>query len=297
MKLIFIHGRAQEGKDEIKLRDTWIEAFKKGLDASDLELPIPEENILFPYYGDKLEELVNEIDEPIEEIIQRGAKTNDSKAGFFKDFLDEIANNAQITTEQITENYEGDVKERGLLNWGWVQAILRTLDNSFLGTWSIKKFTYDVFIYLTHPNVKKVVNGIVSSQITKGERVVVVGHSLGSIVGYNVLYDSNAEVVKYITVGSPLGLSSVRKYLPLPLRMPSCVSNGWFNAYDEGDVVALNPLDANTFNITPPIVNKKDVENHTDNQHGIVGYLDDPVVAKTIYESLMVRNSEESEVS
>ena len=50
-----------------------------------------------------------------------------------------------------------------------------------------------------------------------------------------------------------------------------------------GDVVALNPLDSTFFNVRPEIFNFKGVKNHTDNQHGIVGYLNDPTVAKHIY--------------
>jgi hypothetical protein len=56
----------------------------------------------------------------------------------------------------------------------------------------------------------------------------------------------------------------------------------WFNAYDDRDVVALLPLDGQTFNVTPPIENKGDVRNFTDNRHGIEGYLVDPVVAQQV---------------
>ena len=38
--------------------------------------------------------------------------------------------------------------------------------------------------------------------------------------------------------------------------------------------------------MTPSITNKTNVNNHTDNRHGIVGYLDDPDVAKKIYQAL-----------
>lgn len=60
----------------------------------------------------------------------------------------------------------------------------------------------------------------------------------------------------------------------------------WFNAYDDRDVVSLVPLDDQTFNITPPIENKSDVRNFTDNRHGIEGYLADPVVAQQIVQWL-----------
>ncbi|MDZ4681096.1 MAG: hypothetical protein SH848_03125 [Saprospiraceae bacterium] len=62
--------------------------------------------------------------------------------------------------------------------------------------------------------------------------------------------------------------------------MPESVKNGWFNAYDDRDVVALNPLDKVHFNINAAVYNKNDVKNHTKNRHGIEGYLEDAEVAK-----------------
>jgi hypothetical protein len=50
--------------------------------------------------------------------------------------------------------------------------------------------------------------------------------------------------------------------------------------------VALVPLDAWTFNVTPPIENKGDVLNFTYNRHCIEGYLADPAVARQIVRGL-----------
>ena len=52
------------------------------------------------------------------------------------------------------------------------------------------------------------------------------------------------------------------------------------------DVVALYPLDADNFPVRPAIENNPTVKNHTDNRHGIVGYLDNPDVAKRILNAL-----------
>ncbi|MNW08462.1 hypothetical protein D3C71_2052460 [compost metagenome] len=67
---------------------------------------------------------------------------------------------------------------------------------------------------------------------------------------------------------------------------PTCVGS-WFNALDPHDVVALYPLDQRNFRVNPAIENKTDVANHTGNQHGIEGYLDDPVIAKRIHDALI----------
>ncbi len=89
----------------------------------------------------------------------------------------------------------------------------------------------------------------------------------------------------FITVGSPLGIKGIKRCLDRPLRSPGSVRN-WFNAYDNRDVVALRPLDGQNFAVNPPIENKGDVMNFTDNRHGIIGYLADPVVARKIVEYL-----------
>jgi hypothetical protein len=68
--------------------------------------------------------------------------------------------------------------------------------------------------------------------------------------------------------------------------MPPCVKH-WFNAYDSRDVVALNALDDTGFPITPPVENKSDVANFTENRHGIAGYLADPEVAAKVVEFLV----------
>ena len=285
MKLILIHGRDQQGKDPQELRKTWIDTWEKGLTKSNLTIPdIP---MLFPFYGDVLDSLVTTpgMETTIAGVIARGAAST-FEAQFFETFLLEIAENASITEAEIDQNYSTPYKEKGPLNWEWVQAILQTLDQrTGFGEFSIKKFTYDVFVYLTMPGVKREINEFVTSAFDN-EPTVVVGHSLGSVVGYNVLSKHPGNVKKYITVGSPLGLRAIKSKLDTPICMPPCVKAGWYNAYDERDVVALNPLNKKYFDITPAIENKNDVKNHTKNRHGIEGYLDDKEVAKAIYDAL-----------
>lgn len=289
MNLIFVHGRGQGEFEENELKDIWIETLKKGLAKSGLQLPIPEQNIKFPYYGKLLDQLVVNYDTAVEEIVLKGAAGEGSQeARFIHDLLEEVADNAEISTTQIVQESPQQVTERSPLNWGWVQAILRAIDNHTpWGETSIKQFTYDVFLYLTIKSIKDEINKEVK-KVLNDEPCVVVGHSLGTIVSYNLLRDNDSlKVCKFITVGSPLGLNAVRRYLKTPIMMPRCVKKGWFNAFDDRDVVALNALDEEYFNIDPKIENKSDVLNHTKNRHGIKGYLDDKIVAKQIYDALI----------
>jgi hypothetical protein len=90
-----------------------------------------------------------------------------------------------------------------------------------------------------------------------------------------------------VTVGSPLGIRAIRNRLTTPLTMPAGLDD-WYNAFDQRDVVALYPLDVANFGIKPPIKNFPFVNNHTDNRHGIDGYLDDADVAHQVAAALQV---------
>ena len=46
-QLVFIHGRAQEGKDALALKAEWIAAWKVGLAKNGLVMPIPEDRVRF----------------------------------------------------------------------------------------------------------------------------------------------------------------------------------------------------------------------------------------------------------
>ena len=92
------------------------------------------------------------------------------------------------------------------------------------------------------------------------------------------------EVCRYFGGSRPLNPATLYRGIrqgryPKPVKV-------WFNAFDTRDVVALYPLDGANFPVTPAIENYAGVNNHTDNRHGIAGYLDDPVVAKRILGAL-----------
>ena len=80
-------------------------------------------------------------------------------------------------------------------------------------------------------------------------------------------------------------MTKIRQALA-PIGYPDPMGD-WFNAYDERDVVALYPLSKPHFAVTPNITNKNNVRNQTENRHGIAGYLNDPEVAKRIYDAIV----------
>lgn len=293
-KLVFIHGRAQQHKDAAALKQEWIAAFREGLDLNKLPLPIPETDIRFPYYGDTLDQLTRGMD-PVTaaKIIVKGTGPADAaERKFMQDVLKEVAAKAGITADQIEEEIPSDVVDKGALNWGWVQGILKAIDRRvpFGSSASVALFTKDAYQYLTNDVVSNAIDNGVLQAIHADEPTVVVSHSLGTVVAYRLVrreaQPRRWNITNFITVGSPLGVTKIRQTLA-PISYPTVVGP-WFNAFDERDVVALYPLQKPYFDVTPAsITNKNDVKNGTENRHGISGYLNDPAVAKRIYDAIV----------
>ena len=290
-QLVFIHGRSQENKNATALKAEWVDSWKNGLAKNGLSLPISDDNIRFPYYGQTLFDLVNEVPAgDVADVIVRGDDTNEKEALFVRDFVLEIQQQLGITDFQVQELTAETISERGPLNWKWVRSVLKALDTHVPGASSnsISLATRDVYLYLKNPGFQNVIDTGVRKAFTPGVETVVVGHSLGSIVSYNLLRrdgkDLGWNVPLYVTLGAPLAVTAVKDALR-PVKHPTCVTK-WFNAMDSRDVVALYPLDAAHFPVTPTIENKTNVDNPTENRHGISGYLSDAVVAKRIYDAL-----------
>lgn len=287
-QLVFIHGRAQQHKDPVALKRSWIEAWSKGLAKDGLSLPIDETAIHFPYYGDALAGMVDGRDPP--EVIVKGSAAAPEERQFVAAILEEARLQRGLTDDQILALADSEVIERGPQNWEWVRVIAKALDKYLPGAdgATLRAVTFDVYQYLRNPGVRDLIEAGVRSAIPDDGEVVVVGHSLGTVVGYNLMRREGAlngwKVPLYVTLGSPLAVTAIRKALQ-PLTSPACV-DAWFNAMDPNDIVALYPLQPPQFALPSAIENKTDVDNHTPNQHGIAGYLDDVVVARRIYDAL-----------
>jgi hypothetical protein len=294
-RLVLVHGRSQQGRDAAVIKSEWVGALEAGEQKLGRALPSDIE-IILPYYGDKLDSFAQQWNIPVNnEIRARGPGEDDDFLQFQAQVAEALRTKAQITDEQVNAEYGTNPRPRGPLNWDWVQAILRALDRYGPGMSksTVEIFTRDVFLYATRAGIQDEIDRIVSKAFIDGEPTVVVGHSLGSVVAYNILRRDRGhlKVPLYVTVGSPLGIRAIREQF-LPLRFPAPPLGAWFNAFDTRDAIALYPLDQYNFPVTTAsenytIENYSGVKNHTDNRHGIVGYLDDPEVAKRILNAVL----------
>ncbi|MEU5208555.1 hypothetical protein [Streptomyces sp. NPDC020742] len=104
-----------------------------------------------------------------------------------------------------------------------------------------------------------------------GGPVVVVGHSLGTVLAYEVLRDQGLPVELLVTVGSPLAISEVQDQLAHPPAVPTGVA-AWHNASDLRDLVALDHTLRPEY--TPPDrITDLLVTNDSRNHHSVTEYL------------------------
>ena len=113
--------------------------------------------------------------------------------------------------------------------------------------------------------------------------VVVVSHSLGTIIAYDVLREASAQerrVPLFVTAGSPLGVNEVQDLVRRPLHVPAGVE-AWRNVCDARDLVALDHT------IRPEYIPAERcsdffVMNSSKNHHGIGEYLAAPAIRDVV---------------
>ena len=114
--------------------------------------------------------------------------------------------------------------------------------------------------------------------IEKNEAILVIGHSLGSVIAYDTFWElSHHEGLQgkldFLTIGSPLGMHYVQR------RLMGMKENGkksytkliqhWINISSEGDIIALERNFHNSFN---DMLNLEIVQSIEDHSHGIYNY-------------------------
>jgi hypothetical protein len=120
----------------------------------------------------------------------------------------------------------------------------------------------------------------------KSDPVIVVAHSLGTVVTYRILADVSSarrDVPLFVTLGSPLSVRMFKSILPARGAMPTPPIGCWFNARHRDDFVTLARA------ITEPSIGFQGVLDSTEivgddpDRYSIAQYLSSPAVAKMIH--------------
>ena len=124
----------------------------------------------------------------------------------------------------------------------------------------------------------------------KNDEIILIAHSMGSIVAYDVLRRMSTEtglqgtlIPHFITIGSPLGLTPVQTGITETrgekLRTPAAVTQSWTNFSDPGDFVCFDSQLKRDYKANDLDVRVKDIivsNDYPGNPHKMYGYLRTP---------------------
>ncbi len=139
--------------------------------------------------------------------------------------------------------------------------------------------------------------------LADGNEILVIGHSLGSVISYDTLWELShiehlSAKVDLLTLGSPIGMNYVQHRLMGhehngSKRYPTNIRH-WYNLSSVGDVTALDQVIHNDFEDMIKLGIIESIEDHCDgiynffrndeglNCHRSYGYLVNPAVGKII---------------
>jgi hypothetical protein len=180
---------------------------------------------------------------------------------------------------------------------------------SWFGSEAIKSTVKETERYfLNHNNVASEIREVLKQQLRpllqRNARILLIGHSLGSVIAYDSLWELShierlpGKVDTFLTLGSPLGMRFIQHRLlgrrfkergRYPLNIQK-----WVNISSEGDLVAVDRRFRDDFQEMIQLGLVDDIEDHCEdiynfyrneeglNCHRSYGYLINPVVDKVI---------------
>jgi len=298
-KVLLIHGINNETNSAKNIEATWVKALEAGVTACGKAMP-PGLTFKAAFYGDILFAETNSWGDAQDSTTTMGANSPDQDfadpdlAALYREFQEKY----NITDETVIDHLDdGDTPAmvnamaKGI-HKQWLKAIARALE-AVLPTRG--KFIAQIFLkqasaYLRKPNLKEKIDNLVFDQVfselAEGERFLVISHSLGTIVAYDLLRKKRNLAAKLlVTAGSPLGIEIVKKRLGPPLI---CLRNAdaWVNVSDPNDFVALKPeLTAQNFGCGK-INNIVGLNNGEEDAHSIEKYLAHKEVAQAFLDAV-----------
>ncbi|AGL20470.1 serine protease [Actinoplanes sp. N902-109] len=290
--LVLLHGRSQQGKDPEELRRSWIAGLNQGLTLAGLGTLDPAD-AWFPFYGDRFADVVQGAEEslltrvPAVETAADLMPAAPTTRALYETLVAQTAEAAGMPVGKAAdESLEG---LGGSLRGFAVARLQRQLSaiaaRSGLDSFYIAQRLRDVAAYLDNEGVRQAVLDAVRQTLPDRGRMVIVSHSLGTVVALDLIAGlaPEVEVSLLVTAGSPLGLDAVYNRLRVGgPRRPARIGH-WLNTWCPADAVAIGcPLRDDWGDQIEEIV----ADNPKDRAHSITEYLADPAVARTVAAAL-----------
>jgi hypothetical protein len=224
--LVLTHGRAQEFGIPQTMLDAWEPALRYGLQRAKapFSADIP---ISLAFYGDYWRPDAGE-------ARTRGAAEPPSAL--------QSALAADMATAALGRRARGEVATRA--GWDSLNNLVVWLDDHIkIGDVAVSLFMQDIESYFGDADLRdKAIQRIVEAVRAAADDVILLGHSLGTVVAYDALRRYPELPVRgYVSLGSPLGLPTVRRALTASggLQFPDDLDR-WVNIYDKRDFVTGN---------------------------------------------------------
>jgi len=294
--IIGIHGLAN--KPEKSLQEQWwkesiAEGLRKNCGARTSATDIP---LVAVYWASRL---------------YKSPLHQDNNYDFDDQFDDEPYVQGPATFQTYNDGWLDSLRSRTLNVLGSALDLLRKhTDIDVVSSFLMAKIVRDLHFYYD-PNRTLPANGQrrPAAEVLQGDlsaalranaqhEIMLIAHSMGTIISYDVLRnlgapDQGIRVPHFVTIGSPLGLPSVKDHIGVKrgkVRTPSIVTKSWTNFADRRDVVALDTHLSDDFDKNGADVKVKDdlvLNEYTNgkkgNPHKLYGYLRAPEVSKHIW--------------
>jgi hypothetical protein len=236
-RIVAVHGIGNQYSGPESMKSDWLPALRDGIILSG-GAKLPETEFDCAFYGN----------------LFRNAGTrgghlppldaSDVEPGWEQEMLSTLWREAAQRDPNVTGPEDKDTRV-----WapGWVQRALLQLSKSrtFAGA-AENLLIFDlkqVKLYLHDERVRAEAKARVKAVVTDDTRVLI-GHSLGSVVAYETLFELGNKPRLFVTLGSPLGIPNLifHRLRPAPAAdtgiWPGVVR--WVNVSDLHDVVALD---------------------------------------------------------
>jgi len=296
--LVYVHGAGAQPPEA-----DWIRIHNQILFA---DRPAPATDLA--YYAD----LIQRFDDPYDAPSSRGATTTTtSDAPSDRAFSDAARAEAGAAEQVFSDLIHGSVAGEGRTHqahlflfrlaaaMGPTDHRSRFVQPGHILPTAIRSLFREVSGYLHGTSgMADAMRERVRSAIRRNDGpLVVLAHSLGSIMAFDVLSEPElaGRDVSFVTVGSPLGLGPTQDHLRAwrgrrPIEIPAGVGT-WRNFHAGGDPVAVGSgVEGLRNDYAPSLrVHATEVRNEAEWHHALNGYLETPEVRDAIHAHLWGR--------
>ncbi|WP_241911498.1 lipase family protein [Streptomyces sp. DH-12] len=284
-RIVGVHGIRQSRTSKEQLTNDWSRALNRGL--GELGRPdLSADALELPHWTGLLARGANHLG-PEEDRFDVAVPLSEEEVDFAATALEEV-----VRQEDLARVQQLELQTLGLPQL-WPARLTRLVmayDRRFPrgGGKLFVSMMREVRFYLYEPDLAAHVRALVAESFS-GSTAVVIGHSLGSVIAYDLLRrgeiapDRSSGVRTLVTCGSPLTIPSVRRGLNVtdgePLKLPGDIA--WVNVFDPGDFIT----GGTGLSALSPEITDAEVDNGIGNPHSALRYLRSTQVADVIAES------------